>query len=100
MRSTTKTILYVRVKEGAKTTQHPVAVFPGEDAAGDYARAMHTAQKNSDHETIKALFAAIPTAADGTPYPVERFIRVDLPYSPSPFVAAEDLFGESSSDAK
>lgn len=100
MRSTTKTVLYVQVKEGTKISQHPVAVFPGEDAAGDYARAMFTAQKSGDTDTVKALFPAIPVDAESKPHPVHRFIRVDLPYAPSPFTSTVDPFADDSSATK
>lgn len=97
MRASSKTVLYVRTKSGAKVEQHPVAVFPNEGDAGSFAVALHTAVKNSDAARIKELFPKVPCDEAGKPHEIVKYIRVELPYSPPLFSASDDIFGDASS---
>lgn len=93
MRATTKTVLYVQVKHAAKTVQTPIAVFPNDKAACDYAVSFHRIRTNADSAAIVAAWPGHPVAEDGTPLPTGKFARVELPYALEATSDTADLFG-------
>lgn len=100
MRSVEKTILFVRIKVAGKISQHPVAIFANEARAGDFAREMKVAQDRSDVSRQLELWPDHPVAEDGMTRPVDRFVRVSLPYQPSTTGDVSDLFADEPAETK
>jgi hypothetical protein len=90
-RSTSKVILFSRVKDGNKTVQWPTAVFNNHDDAKSFATILSMAHKSGDVETAKAMDAKTAVTEDGKLVAGLRFSIVEVPYSPAASLAASDM---------
>lgn len=92
MRASTKTLLIAKVTDGKTPRQHIVAAFPNDGDAKAFGAAIHAADTKQDAETLIALDPAAHVTEDKTPVWGIKFALVQVPYSPAPYVATEDLF--------
>lgn len=97
MKPATRTILYTKHREGTRTVQQPVAVFPNSDAARGYAIAGMEAHKAANAARLKELGLTHLVGENDAIHPGLTFARVTVPYAPDPVSAADDPFKDESS---
>jgi hypothetical protein len=85
-----KTILFVNSRHDKKLFTHPVAVFPGPDAAKSYATFLRLAHRAGDKEAALALDPATHLTAEGDLIPDTKWSLATVRYAPEPELAEDD----------
>jgi hypothetical protein len=91
-RSTSKVILFSKVKDGAKTFQWPTAVFNNHEDAKTFATLLAVAHKSGDAKTAVAMDPKTALAEDGSLVKGLKFSITEVPYSPTASFGADDMF--------
>lgn len=97
MKANSKTILYVKHKDGTKLVSAPHSIWADENKCRPYAVAVMTAYKAGDVETLRKLNMVMLINEDNTLKPGLIFARVTVPYEPELPVIDDDPFADPSS---
>lgn len=93
MRSTVKTVLYVRHTVDKKHVTYPVGVFNGPKSADSFKAHLNVAHLSGDIAAVHKLAPAIKLTEAGALHANIAFSKLELPYEPQ--VDAPEAVGES-----
>lgn len=82
MKSSTKTVLYAKVKVGKEDRQWPVAAFNSDREARKFAPSYYELYMSGSGTALHELTPDAVLDPDGKPLPGLRFSLLTLPYNP------------------